>query len=211
MQQLYVPIKNDGKLTHKESGSLGWLKTKPIHEAAFELRKQKYNSYPKLCLYCQSILCYEKRFSKFCNHTCSATFNNIKRGKLEKNCVCCDIKFIPKHKTTKFCSKQCEGEYKKESTIIKWKEGRSKGYNGKTMSVPLWLRRFLFEKYNSKCCKCGWCEINSTTNKIPLEVNHIDGDATNTKEENLNLLCPNCHSLTPNFRVLNKNSKRSRK
>lgn len=44
---------------------------------------------------------------------------------------------------------------------------------------------------------------------MPLEVHHIDGNCTNNKEENLQLLCPNCHSLTPNSGSLNKgNSKR---
>ena len=40
-------------------------------------------------------------------------------------------------------------------------------------------------------------------------MHHIDGDCTNNKMENLQLLCPNCHSLTSNFGSLNKNSKRS--
>lgn len=31
----------------------------------------------------------------------------------------------------------------------------------------------------------------------------------NNKEENLELLCPNCHSLTDNFGALNKNSTRT--
>ena len=35
--------------------------------------------------------------------------------------------------------------------------------------------------------------------RIPLEIHHIDGDCTNNKMENLQLLCPNCHSLTSNF------------
>ena len=30
-------------------------------------------------------------------------------------------------------------------------------------------------------------------------MHHIDGDCTNNKMENLQLLCPNCHSLTSNF------------
>jgi 5-methylcytosine-specific restriction endonuclease McrA len=35
---------------------------------------------------------------------------------------------------------------------------------------------------------------------INLEVHHIDGDRTNNSLENLQLLCPNCHSYTTNFR-----------
>ena len=52
--------------------------------------------------------------------------------------------------------------------------------------------------------RCGWCEINPTSGKIPLEIEHIDGNYKNNTEENLILLCPNCHSLTPTYRALNK-------
>lgn len=33
---------------------------------------------------------------------------------------------------------------------------------------------------------------------IPLELHHKDGNHHNHKLENLEILCPNCHSLTPN-------------
>ncbi len=39
-------------------------------------------------------------------------------------------------------------------------------------------------------------------------MNHIDGNSENNKEKNLELLCPNCHSLTPNFKGLNKGNGR---
>ena len=32
---------------------------------------------------------------------------------------------------------------------------------------------------------------------IPLEMDHIDGDSDNNVEENLRLVCPNCHALSP--------------
>ena len=74
--------------------------------------------------------------------------------------------------------------------------------------MPEFIRQYLIDKYNG-CQICGWNEINPTTGKTPLEVHHIDGDCTNNAEENLQLLCPNCHSLTPNSGALNKgNSKR---
>lgn len=55
---------------------------------------------------------------------------------------------------------------------------------------------------------CGWGEENPHTHLIPLQIHHIDGDCTNNKEENLQLLCPNCHSLTETFGGRNENSKR---
>lgn len=38
---------------------------------------------------------------------------------------------------------------------------------------------------------------------IPLELHHIDGDRSNHKIENLQLICPNCHSQTETFRGKN--------
>ena len=35
-----------------------------------------YNKNPKICKYCGKIIPYEKRDNDFCNHSCSASFNN---------------------------------------------------------------------------------------------------------------------------------------
>lgn len=41
----------------------------------------------------------------------------------------------------------------------------------------------------------GMDKIHPITGEPPLHVHHIDGDATNNSEDNLQLLCPNCHSF----------------
>jgi Zn finger protein HypA/HybF involved in hydrogenase expression len=95
--------------------------------------------------------------------------------------------------------------------IEKWKMGKVTGMRGK-YSISHYIVRYLFEKYNNKCSKCGWNEVNQYTGKIPLETEHIDGDYTNNKEENLDLLCPNCHSLTPTYKGANRgNGRKERK
>jgi len=63
----------------------------------------------------------------------------------------------------------------------------------------------------NKCCKCGWGKINEVTGKIPLEVDHIDGNYKNNKLDNLRLLCPNCHSLSCNYKDLNKGNGRGKR
>ena len=57
------------------------------------------------------------------------------------------------------------------------------------------------------CKECGIKEWNK--NKIVLELNHINGINTDNRITNLELLCPNCHSQTKNFRGknINKSSK----
>jgi hypothetical protein len=96
------------------------------------------------------------------------------------------------------------------SYIAGWKGGVKDGMKGKT-SISSHIRRYLFEKFESKCVRCGWCQIHPTTNKVPLEVEHLDGNFRNNKEDNLALLCPNCHSLTPTYRALNRGRGRPRK
>lgn len=53
-----------------------------------------------------------------------------------------------------------------------------------------------------KCELCGWCE-RSIDGRIPLELDHINGDRYDNRIENLRILCPNCHSLQPTHRGKN--------
>jgi hypothetical protein len=52
---------------------------------------------------------------------------------------------------------------------------------------------------------CSFCFNREWLGKpIPLELDHIDGDNQNNNIQNLRLLCPNCHALTPTYRGKNK-------
>ena len=42
-----------------------------------------------------------------------------------------------------------------------------------------------------------------------LEVDHIDGNSENHREDNLRMLCPNCHSLTNTYKSLNRGKGRT--
>lgn len=102
----------------------------------------------------------------------------------------------------KYCSNKCQVEYQYNDYISEWKKGNKDGLSGKHW-VSDYIRRYLYEKYHNACSECGWNKTNPFTKKIPLEIEHIDGDYTNNKEENLKLLCPNCHSLTPTYKGAN--------
>lgn len=128
--------------------------------------------------------------------------------KRRQNCFCinCGKEFYPKFGTTgKYCSNKCQQEFEYKEYIRKWKIGIESGTIAK-ISYSKYIRKYLFEKYNSKCSVCGWSKVNPFTNKVPLQIHHIDGNCVNNKEENLQLLCPNCHSLTENFGRRNKNA-----
>lgn len=55
------------------------------------------------------------------------------------------------------------------------------------------------KEHRCECCKST--EWNGL--KIPLELNHIDGNNKNHKISNLELLCPNCHAQTSTYRGKN--------
>lgn len=47
---------------------------------------------------------------------------------------------------------------------------------------------------DAQCEECGLSEWRG--DHLPLELHHVNGDRTDNRMENLQLLCPNCHSLT---------------
>lgn len=61
------------------------------------------------------------------------------------------------------------------------------------------LQRLINEGVRERKCEC--CG-NKIWNGIPisLELHHIDGDRSNNTSKNVQILCPNCHAQTDNYR-----------
>lgn len=60
------------------------------------------------------------------------------------------------------------------------------------------LKKHLIKERGHRCEKCGLTEWFKLP--IPLEIEHKNGDRTDNRKQNLQLLCCNCHSLTPTWR-----------
>ena len=97
----------------------------------------------------------------------------------------------------------CQRAFAYKQWIERWKRGEESGIRG-DYPTSNHIKRYLREKYGNKCSRCGWHKVNPFTKEVPLEVEHIDGDYTNNSEENLDLVCPNCHSLTATYKGANK-------
>ena len=170
----------------------------------------------KYCLHCGkrleqnnlSISDYKRK--KFCNNSCAASHNNkFTKRKEKKQCRNCGKELNNRQK--KYCNNKCQQEYEYKVYIENWKSGIIDGIVGQ-YAISKHIKRYLMEKYNCQCSRCGWNERNQFTGNIPLEIHHNDGDYTNNDENNLDLLCPNCHSLTKTYKAANKgNGRKDRK
>ncbi|SES81878.1 HNH endonuclease signature motif containing protein [Hymenobacter actinosclerus] len=71
------------------------------------------------------------------------------------------------------------------------------------------LRKRLIE-YGLKEHRCEACTLSEWLGEpIPLELHHVNGVNNDHRLENLQLLCPNCHALTDNYRGKNQKRKTS--
>lgn len=158
------------------------------------------------CQFCGSkFKAFKHEERKFCSHSCSASANNpkkIKKTKAETHCLNCNKQL--EDKQHKYCSNTCQHEYQ-TSDIYKKIE------NGDITLDYRHYKKYLIEKYGEKCMKCGWEERNPSTGNVPIELEHIDGNSENNNLSNLELLCPNCHSLTPTYKALNKGNGRHKR
>jgi hypothetical protein len=109
-----------------------------------------------------------------------------------------------------YCNNKCQVKYQNREKINNWLKGRDKGYTGNGMIRPF-IRKYLIGLFDNRCNRCGWNEKNPITQNIPLEIHHKDGNYKNNQINNLEVLCPNCHSLTESHKNLNKGNGREKR
>jgi hypothetical protein len=145
----------------------------------------------KQCLKCGE---QHEKSGTYCSRSCANSRIFSDEAKLKKSIA---LKGKPAFRS----------HYDKEAQAAKSRQRWLEKYNA-TPFVELGIenrRRRVFEEQDYCCNKCGISEWQGF--KIPLELEHKDGNSTNNVRENLEGLCPNCHSITDTWRGRNKPSK----
>ena len=124
-----------------------------------------------------------------------------------KNCLNCKKEISNRYK---YCSNTCQNDFQYKKYIEDWKSGKVSGLCASN-KISHYLRKYLLRKCGHKCSICGWAEKNVYSGTVPLEVDHLNGNWRDNREENLMPKCPNCHSLTETYRNLNKGSGRPKR
>jgi len=197
------------KLSKVQIGKIGGEKTRELHKQLNAKKIIKYNKFPSKCINCGNILPYNKKSNKFCNRKCSAEYNNqhSKNSSLVRwNCLYCNKNNITlRWKIGTYCNSQCHKLHIRATRIKQWLENDI-SWN---TNFPDWAKEYLKKTKGNHCHICGILEWNGT--ELTLEGDHIDGNSNNNHPDNLRLVCPNCHSLTPTYKNKNKGNGRQRR
>jgi len=110
-------------------------------------------------------------------------------------CLNCEkeFKWNPSQKSGKYCCQDCQITHSLKTKI-------ETGEYSKCNAITYFKR---INKY--ECSQCGIKEYNNK--HIRLQIDHINGNNKDNRQENLRYLCPNCHSQTETWGVKNVSEK----
>lgn len=107
--------------------------------------------------------------------------------------------------------RDCHVKNRTNTAIKSWLDGEWSGSQEKNDYIlSTTVRSYLLAEADYACQNCGYSTRHPVDNLPILEINHINGVSNDHRRENLEVLCPNCHSLTPNFGHRNAGNGRPR-
>ncbi|MGE2834331.1 HNH endonuclease [Mycobacterium sp. SMC-4] len=118
-------------------------------------------------------------------------------------CLGCGMEFERRRRGV-FCNNACQQSYQRRMRLEIWLKT---GVCGRMSYQGHFVRDYIHEQ-QAGCCAI--CATKSSWNGsvLTLILDHIDGDATNNRRENLRLICPNCDSQLPTYKARNRGNGR---
>ena len=118
-------------------------------------------------------------------------------------CLYCDKEFTyyRSQKNGKYCNNSCQQKWQRKNVI------EPAILQGKSSNVGS-LKRYIIETRGNYCEVCSGSPIHNGK-PLKFELHHKDENSDNNHPDNLQLVCPNCHSQMP-ISTKKKNTKRSK-
>ena len=128
----------------------------------------------------------------------------MEKQKIYATCEYCGKRFEYR-KNQRFCCNECCSKYNHEKSYKFFLKNPDMFCRGNY--TPKNFKSEFLNEQNNVCAICG-SKQEHNGKPLVFVLDHIDGDASNNKRENLRMICPNCDSQLDTFKSKNKNSKR---
>jgi hypothetical protein len=107
---------------------------------------------------------------------------------------------LPGRRARKYCSNVCQRAADRRAKVTAWLAS-GEGYVG--TAPGHYIRRYIAREQGDRCAICG-SEARWNGRALAFVLDHVDGDATNNRRDNLRLVCPNCDSQLETYKSRNK-------
>jgi hypothetical protein len=116
-----------------------------------------------------------------------------------RQCRGCGVE-LSKRSQKVYCGNACQASSRRKANTELWLESgqaRMDGHQGH------YIREYIADAQSRCCAICGgaseWLDL-----PLALVMDHVDGDPTNNRRENLRLVCPNCDSQLATYKSRNR-------
>ncbi|WP_459980815.1 HNH endonuclease signature motif containing protein [Nocardioides sp. AN3] len=116
-----------------------------------------------------------------------------------KTCLSCGAE-MTKRSQFSYCSNACQRAHERARNVAQW---LATGVGEPAGNHRHYIRLYVFEQQSGLCAICA-CPALWMEAELRFVLDHIDGDASNNKRENLRLICPNCDSQLPTYKSRNR-------